>query len=144
MTIHEVAASLDGVSYRDVQRHGLQVDVRALADAGIVIVHSVSDDIMEIAGAVDDELPAWDGGVAYFNTEGLVSNECHDHDCPYYSRALRDAVAVRAIWNCDPKAGPAWRYETAIPAARFSVLEADGIYCVGIVFRLADVVTVTP
>lgn len=67
---------------------------------------------------------------------GLVTNDCESDDCPHYKRAKAGAATIDANWGDN---GASWRYETAIPHHTFNVMEGEDLYCVGIVFALADV-----
>ena len=107
-----------------------------LAEKGIVIVFGGSDDLMEFRGAIDDEIGAYEGTIAYLTDKGLFQNECDNDDCPHEAR-LRDRCAtIKAIWGKD---GISWQYETDIPHLTFQIMEDGEVYCIGIIFRLTDV-----
>ena len=105
--------------------------------AGLVVVYGHSDDLMEFAGAITDELSCWSGGTAYLSNKGLLISECECDDCPYFERLKEKASKIHGIWDSDPKYG--WVYETEIPHETFDVMEDDEFYCKGIVFSLKDV-----
>ena len=134
MTRDEAAAKLDGNQYREEGSKELWTAMKA---AGLVAVYGASDDLMEFNGAIMDEVGAWNGGTAYLNREGLIVNDCRNHDCPHYKKALKMAPAtIKAIWDSN---GFSWQYETALPHSKFIIKEDDGLYCEGIVFALADI-----
>ena len=133
MTPQEAAAKIDGNEYgREVSP-----DLSAALDAaGLVAVYGASDDLMEFDGAIRDEVGCHEGGTAYLNGSSLLQNECENDDCPHYARLKAGAATITAKWD---DGGFSWRYETAIPHAKF-VIEEDGErYCEGIVFALADI-----
>ena len=102
---------------------------------GLVVVYGYSDDNMVFAGAINDEVGCWNGGIAYLDENGLFQNECEDESCPYALKELEKCKTIEAIWNDDGK--PPWTYETEIPHATFNVYEDGEVWCVGIVFELA-------
>lgn len=132
MDIHEAARELNGSEYRE---EGSPEFFAAMKAAGLVAVFGASDDLMEIRGAVDEEIGAYGGGEAFFTKAGLLRNECDEDDCPYHARERNAAVTVKAIWG---EGGFSWRYETVIPHAKFVVNEDGEAYCEGIVFALSD------
>lgn len=133
MTPQEAAQKLDGCQYGKEAPRSLWADMKA---AGLVAIFGASDDLMEIRGAVHDEIGCYDGGSASFTKAGLLKNECEDSECPYHAKLESSAVAVEALWD---DGGFSWRYDTAIPHQKFIVKENDENYCEGIVFALADV-----
>ena len=133
MTRDEAAAELNGKQYL---KEGSREFFRDMEEHGLVAIFGASDDLMEIDGAVSEEVGAYNGGKAYFNKDGLVENKCVNDRCPYHAKALESAVPVHAIWD---DGGFSWRYETTIPHSKFVIKEDDENYCEGIVFALADV-----
>lgn len=133
MNAQEMAAALNGREYRN---ETTKADELAAEENGLVIVFGASDDLMEFRGAVNDEIGAWEGAIAYFTTTGLLVNDCNDEDCPYFAKLQEGAATVDAKWDAD---GYSWVYETAIPHATFDILEDGEKYCRGIVFALKDV-----
>lgn len=132
MTPEEAAEKLDGNQYRDEGSRELFAEMRK---HGLVAVYGASDDLMEFAGAIDDEVGAWEGTTAYISHRGLVKNECDEGDsCPNWKQTGKP---IKAIWA--PESGGSWAYETEIPHATFKIMEDDDLYCTGIVFRLIDI-----
>ena len=138
MTKEEFAAGLDGVV-----SYGNELDDYARKTAeenGLVVVYGASDDLMEIDGAISDEADVYEGGVVYFNSDGVL--RCPDcepalYDCPYYLREMEKAKKIKAVW-CPKDSEAAWKYETDIPHATFRVFEDGELYCIGIVFSVED------
>jgi hypothetical protein len=133
MTTKEWAERLNGREYRNELSH--QEGAEARHD-GVVIIHGASDDLMEIAGAVDDEIGCFEGGSAYFDASGLLVNKCPEDGCPYFREVKKQARKVTAVWDRD---GFSWIYETDIPHDTFIIYEDGETYCRGIVFALKDV-----
>lgn len=133
MTPLEAAQKLDGNQYRKEGTRGLFEEMKA---AGLVAIFGASDDLMEIRGAVNDEIGCYDGGTASFTKAGLLKSECDSEECPYHAKLEREATCVEALWD---ERGYSWCYDTVIPHQKFVIKEDDEDYCEGIVFALADV-----
>ncbi len=134
MNTKELAAALTGAEYPLYPAKELTAAAKA---AGLVIVYGASDDLMEFAGAIDEELGAWDGTTAYIAPAGLLQNECRDDECAYHKKSKETAATIEALW-CKEE-GYSWTYTTAIPHETFEIVEDGAPYCRGIVFALADV-----
>lgn len=134
MTKEEAAAVLNGIEYpmRDVP-DDLWPRMR---EAGLVAVFGMSDDLMELRGAVYDELDAYEGGEARLTKAGLVERECDDDDCPHEKRRRDDAFPIYLHWD---RGGFSWLAQVDMPHATFDVMEDGETYCRGAVFTLADV-----
>lgn len=133
MTPQEAAAKINGREYRLEVPPELR---KELKEAGLVAVYGASDDLMEFEGAINDEVGAYEGGVAYLTKAGLLQNECEDEKCPHFERLKKTAATIEAKWDTG---GFSWRYFTDIPHATFVIKEDGENYCEGIVFALADV-----
>jgi len=139
MTPKQLADTLNG---RTTRREITHEEARAAKAAGLVVVFGYSDDNVELRGAINDEIGAFDGTTFYVTPNGLPRNECECDECPYFELAKKEATPIKAVW-CAPGAAP-WTFETAIPHATFTVMDEGEPGCIGIVFALADVGTVTP
>lgn len=139
MTLTEFAATLDG---RECPLTIMPKDTRTARENGLVIVYGASDDLMEFAGAIDDEVGCYNGGVAYLRDGDVINPEtiCDAYDerrpCKLLKAYLDECRTIKAYW-CDGVAD--WCYETDIPHETFRVMEDGNIYCVGIVFRVEDI-----
>lgn len=134
MDIMEIKAALDGRQYRSETTKEIRAAAKA---AGVVIIYGASDDLMEIEGAVDDEVGVGNQTEVPFTPSGLLENDCDSDDCPHYARAKAAAAKVVSIF--DPGDGLTFKYETAIPHETFRIMEDDEPYCDGILFKLSDV-----
>lgn len=101
-------------------------------EKGIVIVYGASDDLMEFDGALYDEFDCFEGGTAWFNDEGCISEEEPSDE------EKQEAKFITAKW-C--KGEYAWTYETNIPHCTFSMVEdGEEKYCLGLVLYKKDLI----
>ena len=134
MTAKELAEMLSGREY------GMEItknEERQAADAGLVVAYGYSDDSVELRGAIDAEVGAYDGTTLYVNKDGLVEEPAcgiaENISCPYYA-AVRDAAKkIEAIWG---KGSVSWTFETDIPHETFTINEDGEPSCEGIVFSM--------
>lgn len=137
MTKEELAAQLNGTEYPMRISEELATQAKA---ARLVVVYGASDDLMELEGAIRDEISA--PGSAYVDGKGLTSdfNElCENKDwrgLQDYFQRFDGREEIEALWCAEPSYS--WTYKTAIPHATFEVVEDGEPYCRGIVFSLAD------
>lgn len=135
MNAKELAAKLDGMQYPLRIPREL---AKAAKEHGLVIVYGASDDLMEFAGAIDEEIGANDGTTAYITPAGLLQNDCGNSDCPHFEKLQEAAATIEALWCKEGEYS--FTYRTGIPHETFEVLEdGEPPYCRGIVFALADV-----
>jgi hypothetical protein len=139
--IDHVVQELDGIQY---PIRGCHKVFEYAKDNGLVIVFGASDDLVELRGAIHDEVGACDGVVFYVDEQGVIpAFEDIDSDD---KEALRDyfaregkGKAIEAVW-CPRDSGmiiASWGYVTEIPHQTFIVHEDNAVYCFGIVFDLA-------
>ena len=122
MTAKEMAQILNGCQYGNE----LTLDDEQQAKkSGLVIVFGYSDDTTEFCGAIDDEVGCFDGGTIYLNKDGITQE-----DTP-------NARTIEAVW-CSKESDAPWSYRTDIPHETFHVYEGGVLFCIGIVFALAD------
>ena len=132
MNITEAAASLNGCKYGQEGSPELFAMMKA---AGLVAVFGASDDLMELRGAIYDEVDCYNGGTAYVTSAGLYAQKCDDDACPHEETARANCRQIHAEWDSE---GYSWTYRTDIPHATFDVLEDGEKYARGIVFALED------
>jgi hypothetical protein len=133
MDVNGAAAALNGSEYRE---EGSRELFAAMKAANLVAVFGASDDLMEFRGAIDDEIGAWDGGIAYVTADGMLANDCENESCPHFERAKQSAASIRAIWAPDDLPH-SWLIKSDIPHETFEVVEDGQPYCRGIVFSLS-------
>lgn len=118
-------------------------DLTIAKDSGLVVVYGASDDLMELEGAVNDEVGACNGGTAIIDAKGVLpdweqlmdDSPSKDEVREYFEREKQSAE-IEAIWNSE---GYSFTYKTKIPHFTFDVLEDGDPYCRGIVFSLTDI-----
>lgn len=134
MTMKEFAEMLSGCEY------GMEItkdEERQAADAGLLVLYGYSDDNVEIAGAYNDEVGAYNGTIIHLTKTGVLQEpDCGQDDCPYYATARDATKSVQAVWN--DNGGPCWTFETDIPHETFNIYEDGELFCVGIVLSVED------
>ncbi len=135
MTAKELAATLSGREY------GMEIgpgEERKAQVDGLVVVYGYSDDNVELRGAIDEEVDAFNGTTIHITRHGLFYEPgCGIVDCPYCAVARKEAKTIKAVWH--DEGGPCWTFETDIPHETFNVMEDGEVFCVGIVFSMADI-----
>ena len=136
MTMKEFAKMLSGREY------GMELtkdEERQAADAGLVVVYGYSDDNVELRGAIDEEVGAWDGTTIRLTKTGVLQGPACDSaencECPYFAAAKNAAKTIEAVWGAG---GVSWTFETDIPHETFNIYEDGELFCVGIVFSVED------
>ena len=129
MNPKEIAEMLDGIDYGElINERGKVKEIFDLAkESNLMIVHSASDDLMEVRGIFEDEIDCWDGGDVYVDEFGV-----YDYDV---TRAKENLITV--VWD-DEERGASWTYKTDISHEEFKVYDEGVLYCIGIVFSLDD------
>ena len=135
MDIDTAVAALNGKEYG---KEGSREFFEMMHEGGLVAVFGASDDLMEFRGAINDEVDAYNGGMVFLTSDGLLKPECENKNCPHERRLREMAATIVAIW-C-PDATMSWAYKTTIPHKTFDVMEDGEVYCRGIVFARDDVV----
>lgn len=134
MTPEQAAAALNGNEYTNEGSKGLFAQMKA---AGLVAVFGASDDLVELRGAIDNEISAYEGTTFFVEERGLVENDCECGDnCPNWTQR---GTSVKALWSPEAIEGnPSWAFATEIPHVAFDIMDEGELYCRGIVFKLAD------
>lgn len=135
MNMHKLAKLLNGREYRNEITN---TEIKTAKDNDLVVVFGASDDLMELRGAIYEEVGCFGGIDLKFDENGILTNECGEgEECPYFEEKAKNAkYYILAIWDED---GIPWQYGTNIPHATFDILEEKGeptIYCKGIVFNI--------
>jgi hypothetical protein len=139
MDMHELAKRLDGRQYRNEMT--LAEEDAAKAD-GLVVMFGASDDLIELRGAIHDEVGACDGGEVWLDEKGELVPEIEDSEeievLKKYGvfdvvKAKRDASnKIEGVWGGGDYS---WTFKTDIPHATFEIKEDEEKYCLGIVFK---------
>ena len=139
MTKEQLAALLHNRQYRE---EITKEERQAAKAAGLVVVFGRSDDLMEFAGAITDQV----GTDAYITQDGqLYEPGCEDEDCPHEQKIRAACKTISAVWYDEekvfhkPSGEPySWTYKTDIPHTTFDIMEDGDPYCRGIVFSIND------
>ena len=144
MTKEELAALINGREYRDEVTPEI---IQNAKENNLVIVFGASDDLMELRGAIDDEIGCYDGGFIKVHKQGILSNfdrllenEAEESDFEEYFKYRDSAKEIEAVWGTNEASELeySWVYRTEIPHACFDIVEGNEKYCKGIVFSLND------
>ena len=119
MTKEELAALLDGNEYRREITKELELEARK---SGLVVLFGASDDLLEVRGAIDDELS---GGNCYFLTGTDIC----------YSEDVDSEPNITMDWNSGDES-TFWTFWTDIPCSAFMIYDEGEPYCEGIVIDL--------
>ena len=106
-------------------------EIQLAKDNGYVIVTGISDDLVELDGAIYDEADCYDGGKIYIDTMNFhVRKKEYD---------IFHSLCIKVNWCKDKDENGniiPWTYETDIEHESFMIYEDDKPYCRGIVFKL--------
>jgi hypothetical protein len=138
--IDKICAALDGAEY---PLRGHDATFQLAKDNGIVIVFGASDDLVELRGAIHDEVGAYDGTTFKVDKKGPIPYfediDSDDEDAlEDYFKRKNGGREIKAIWAPKHLPDTSWIYETDIPRTVFNVMEDGNVYCVGIIFKLED------
>ena len=134
MNTKQLAALLNGTEYP--LRISNELSKQA-AEHGLVIVYGASDDLIEFAGAINDEHGAWEGGQYLLDKKGILPDYDdidQESEMEDYMARKNNVAVINSLWCKTDKYS--FTYETDIPHEKFDVVEDDGFYCQGIVFDI--------
>jgi hypothetical protein len=131
MTKEELAARLNG---REYGSETTNEDIVDAMDSGLVIIHGASDDLVEINGAISEEIGASsEGSEFWLFRSGIPVSECGDDDCPYFKRERDKAEMFFVEYTTT-----GWHFTTSVPHAGFTIFEGGEVYGTGIVIDVRD------
>jgi hypothetical protein len=141
MNAEKLAELLNGREYRDELT---SYEERQAKEEGLVIVFGASDDLVEIRGAIHDELDAFEGVTFQMDKKGVIEKPIQsdmdeeDFEVQFeeYLERKKKAVKISAIWN--DYGNPCWEYRTDVPHETFDIMEDGEVYCKGIVLSVND------
>lgn len=138
MTAKQAAQEINGREIGDETADELESAMKA---AGLVAAFGASDDLLELRGAIYDEVGAYKGTTVLLDESGLITRQCDNKDCPHekmrMAAAKKSAKKIEAVW-CPKNPDCSWLIKTDIPHETFDVMEDGELYCRGVVFKLAD------
>lgn len=124
MTAKDLAARLDGREYLNEITPEEEWEAE---HNRLVAVFGYSDDCVEFAGYIDDEVGAFEGRTMYIHREEETVQENPANN------------AITAVW-CDEGSEASWTFRTDIPHETFNIYEDGELFCVGIVFSMDDLI----
>ena len=131
------AKMLDG---RQVGKELTEQEEHAAKRTNLLIVFGASDDLVELRGAINNEASArWRDTKVHIDPElpAMMDSACEcGKECPYFQDLLAGKPWIQPQWD---KGGVPWTYSTAIPNAKFKILDGDELYCIGLVIDLDEV-----
>lgn len=135
LTAKELAKTLNGRQYT---MEILPDEEREAKESGLVVIFGCSDDLVELRGAIDDEVGAYKGTTIYISKDGnlLDRPDCDTSECPYYKAVVSAAREIQVEWHNN---SPNWTFKTSIPHETFSILDGEIKFCEGIVFNIEEV-----
>lgn len=138
ITKEELAVFLDGNEYGSEVSAG---DDGVARESGLVIIFGASDDLVELRGAINDEIGAYSGTTFKIDRKGVLPSfeqvvEQGEDDCEDYFARKPHAQPIEAIWS--DVEGYAWTFKTDIPHAEFDIMDGGEKFCRGIVIDMAD------
>lgn len=136
VTKESIIAELDGVEYPLYSNHPVFSKAKA---AGLVVVFGSSDDMIIVAGAVNDDDYIHGDGERLLGAEGFVRSSDDldtDEDLEKYLALKKSAKAITVNWASEEEMS--WTYETTIPHETFYIMEDGERYCRGMVFSIDD------
>lgn len=130
----ELAGRLNGRQYLcEMTRE----DETFAKEHGLIVLFGYSDDNVEIRGAFNEEVDAYDGTTILLTKDGILEDPaCCKRDCPYYKMAAKSAKSIDAIWNGGD--GYPWTFKTDLPHETFEIFEDDYKICRGIIVSTDD------
>lgn len=138
ITMEQLAHLLDGREYGSE----ITADEEAVAkEAGLVVIFGASDDLVELRGAIDDEVGAYDGAKFSVDREGVIARErdddWSDDEMESWFRRKTGGVLIEAKWCPDDFPGWSWVITTdSAPHLAFGIVEDGEPFCRGIVVEL--------
>lgn len=133
MNKKDLAAQLNG---RKMGEEITRDEERVAKLNDLVVIYGASDDLLELAGAISDEISGYNDTTALFHDGDLYTRQCGDDDCPHEEKIQDSCKSVKGIFGAE---GFSWTYETSIPHETFEIFDGTEKYCRGIVFSITDI-----
>jgi len=137
MNAIELANELNGTEYpfrptRDI--------IQKAIENNLVIVYGASDDLMELEGAIVEEVVASGGGIVRVYKSGVLGSRDDldtDEDLEAWLQNKSNSKTIEAKW-CETEEY-SWTYQTDIPHSVFDIVEGSEKYCRALVFSVDDI-----
>lgn len=128
LTRDEAAARINGREYLQEITKGLAAEMKA---SGLVAIFGSSDDLLEFAGAISEEVGAYSGALVHISPKGNVIPD--DSDIPesvgsIWVEATRSPNGIEASWLITSEAA----------GSPFDIMEDGELFCRGLVIDLGE------
>lgn len=137
MKLKDFAKMLNGREYAYPQFS--EKEIMIAKENRIVIIYGVSDDLMDIDGAITDETDVWRGGTVHIQIPYYVAGQMIGGGVVAGNNGQNNVLRVDAKW-CEDKTDGGntipWSYYTSVPHEEFDILEDGEVYCRAIVFKI--------
>lgn len=135
MNAKEMAAKLNGREYRDEIEDDESAEARR---CNLVVAFGASDDLLELRGAIEDEVGAYDGTTCGIDVENheIMPSEDSDDFCPK-CRSRAKIALITAEW-CPKEPKASWLITADVPFEPFDIMEDGELYCRGAVIDLGE------
>lgn len=109
----------------------------AWKEAGLLVITGESDDNVNLFGAFDGYISAYEGATFSVTRDGMVPDEDHVDATNAHLWVARDkSIEIEALW-CEGE-DYSWTFKLDAPHSTFDMLDEDGAkFCRGIVIDLA-------
>ena len=142
MTKSELAKLLNICEYGEETTPEIQ---RTAKENGLVIVFGFSDDNAEFQGAIEEEIPCWQGRKIFFNKDGSnFTDEDGGTFLTYHKeKEAAEPNCIEAVWCEKEKVYHgngdyySWTFKTDLPHETFDVMEDGNPFCRGIIFSIS-------
>jgi len=100
ITMRQLASRLNGRSYRN---EITPEEERLAKENHLVVIFAASDDLVELRGAIHDELGA---STFHLTKKGVLESDCNEREnCPYFKRQLTAALNAGEVLKIEPHWG---------------------------------------
>lgn len=130
MDIKALATLLNGLQYEDEIP---QSTIKTAKEHGFIIAFGASDDLLELRGAVDEEVGAYEGTERFINLTKMAimpfpEDEGYCKGCHELAKKLK----ITAEWS-PKKPDCSWLITSDYPYAPFDIMEDGELFCRGAV-----------
>lgn len=141
MNKEELASILDGIEYSGWDEIKSMESIAK--ENGLVIIFGQSDDLLELVGAIDDEITAYEGTTTFLTPDKTVFDEEENKETFKYNRTqIEKFPSIKAEWCPRDENGKiiaSWVISTELPHSKFKIMEDGEVYCIGIVINIENV-----
>lgn len=150
MTKEQLAELLNGNEYRDEMTKEQE---QVAKQNNLLVLFGSSDDLLEMRGAINDEIGSYDGGEYALALDGELYAD--DEEENTYHKAIGNEVLpisdeydnddnprlIRAEWCPDDQPALSWRISSNMPYTTFTIKKNGEPYCKGIIIDIDDIIS---